>query len=383
MIYDVAIVGGGASGLMCANFLAQNKNLKIAIIEKNSTVAKKIKASGGGKCNITNISVSSDNYLGDKSLIESTLGSFSDSDLLNFLHLRGLKPVIKKGRFYFCPRSSDEIITLLYSGAKGVTIYLNHDVLEIKEGFKIITNKGEINAKIVVIASGGESYKELGASDISQRIAKSFDIATRAFEPALVGLTLQKDDFYLKELSGVSVRVSIRVREKIIKEDLLFTHRGISGPAVLTASLYWQKGAIEIDFLDGFELNQIFKSKKFISTVLPLPRSFIKKYLEHFGISDKIPSQLNKDEIEIVKRLKNYTLAPAGNFGFKKAEVSRGGVLSSELENSFEAKKIKNLYFIGEAVDVTGELGGYNFQWAFSSGVVCARNILDSLKTNS
>lgn len=377
MIYDVAIIGGGASGLMCANFLAQN--LKIALIDKNASLAKKIKISGGGKCNITNVSVGSENYLGDENLIKSTLKAFSKDDLIEFLTSKGLDITLKKGKFYFCSKSSQDIIDVLLKNLKNISFYKSSEVLAVADGFKIITDRGEISSKIVVVASGGESYKEIGASDIALKIANSFDIEIKAFEPALVGLTLQREDFYLKELSGVSVKVAIKVGEKVIREDLLFTHRGISGPAVLNTSLYWKKGSIIIDFLDGFDINEIFKTKKFISTALPLPKSFIKKYLEHFKIIDRPASQLNKDEIEILKRLRNYSLSPAGNFGFKKAEVSRGGVLSSELEKSFESKRVKNLYFIGEAVDVTGELGGYNFQWAFSSGVVCARNILSNL----
>ena len=190
-------------------------------------------------------------------------------------------------------------------------------------------------------------------------------------------MTLQKDQFWMKELSGLSCYVHIIVNDKILKEDMLFAHKGISGPSVLSASLYWQKGTISVNFLPNDNIiNLINNSKKLISSVIPLPKRLSKAILKALDIEDIESPKLSKQAIENLKKIHNYEFAPAGNFGFTKAEVSRGGVLCEELNRyTLESLDVENLYFIGEVVDITGELGGYNFQWAFSSSVICARNI--------
>jgi len=191
-----------------------------------------------------------------------------------------------------------------------------------------------------------------------------------------VGLTLQKEQFWMKELSGLSCYVHIRVADKLLKEEMLFTHKGISGPAVLSASLYWQKGDISIDFLPDKRVEDCMKGKKLLSSVLPLPKRLAKALLEVLGVADKVCSELTKGERKKMQALHHYTFSPSGNFGFAKAEVSRGGVVADALcLKTLESKKIKNLYFIAEVVDITGELGGYNFQWAFASGFVCGKTL--------
>lgn len=222
-----------------------------------------------------------------------------------------------------------------------------------------------------------QNYQTLGASDIGLKIAKDFGLKVKEFSPALVGMTLQKDQFWMKELSGLSCYVNIKVNDKILKEEMLFAHRGISGPAVLSASLYWQKGNMSINFLPDDNIFDLIKgSKKLLSSVIPLPKRLSKAILDALHVEDmecKKISSLMKEKLE---KIHDYQFAPAGNFGFTKAEVSRGGVIGSELDfKSMQARHVENLYFIGEVVDVTGELGGYNFQWAFSSGMICARAI--------
>jgi predicted Rossmann fold flavoprotein len=169
--------------------------------------------------------------------------------------------------------------------------------------------------------------------------------------------------------------VALKVGDKTFKDSLLFAHKGISGPSVLNASLYWQKGKVSIDFLPSHNLKTILNqdTKKQLSSVLPLPKRFTKAFLKTIKLKDNAISKLTNIEQQKLYMLNNYDFAPAGNFGFSKAEVSLGGILTDELKESFEVKKVKNLYFIGEALDITGELGGYNFQWAFSSGYVCAK----------
>ena len=382
MLYDIIIIGAGASGLMCAAHLHPKQ--KVLLIDANDKIARKIKISGGGKCNITNKNVTPNNYVGDQSFVQKTLKRFDNEALLQFLRQNGVEPVLRKGEFYFCKKSSDEIIELFRRLTKKREFLLGTKVLSVQkqqEQFIVETTKGVKKAKKVVVASGGESYKSIGASDIALQIAKDFDISYTPFTPALVGMTLQKEQFWMKELSGISVDVVIDVGAKKIQGSLLFAHRGISGPAVLNASLYWKKGLLGVDFLPGSDLEKLFKQggKKFVSSILPLPKRFMKAFLSHIEVQDKECSRLSKEERQKLGTLQHYSFAPAGNFGFSKAEVSLGGVHTDEVTDVFESKKLKGLYFLGEALDVTGELGGYNFQWAFASGYLCAKKLNKSL----
>ncbi len=381
-IYDVLILGGGASSLMCASHL--KSSLDVAIIDNNPKLAQKLKVSGGGKCNITNVELSCDNFDGDASLVRSALEVFSKDDLLEFLQRNNIQAVIRKNRYYFCPNSSDEIINVLKKQSSKAEILLNTTVILVKkidDIFEVTTSKGLFMTNNLVVATGGKSFKTLGASDIGLSIAKSFDIKVKEFTPALVGMTLQPKEFWMKDLSGLSCYVHIRVDEKLLKEEMLFAHKGISGPCILSTSLYWKKGNISIDFLPNDSIFALSKnSKKLLSSVIPLPKRLSKALLSAIDVQDIECRKITSSMKEKLAAIHNYEFAPAGNFGFTKAEVSRGGILAKELdEKTLESQKIKNLYYIGEVVDVTGELGGYNFQWAFSSGVLCAR----ALNSNS
>lgn len=375
-IYDVIILGGGASGLMCASFL--DKTLETAIVDVNEKVGKKLKISGGGKCNITNVHVSPQNFDGDSELLSSVFGVFSKEDLLDFLELNHVALELRKERYYFCKNSSDAIIEVLKK--KSSPTFLNHEVLSVQKEediFLIQTSQGTLKTKKLVVATGGKSYQSLGASDIGLKIAKDFGIKVKEFSPALVGMTLQKEQFWMKELSGLSCFVKIEVANKILEEEMLFAHRGISGPVVLSASLYWQKGNISIDFLPSNNIFELIKgSKKLVSSAIPLPKRLSKALLEALEVEDVECKKITQEQKAKLSFIHAYQFAPAGNFGFTKAEASRGGVLAKELNfYTMESLKVQNLYFIGEVVDVTGELGGYNFQWAFSSGVVCAKGL--------
>jgi hypothetical protein len=376
--YDVIILGAGASGLMCASNLGKKKS--VLVIDTNDKVARKLQISGGGKCNITNVFVDVDNFDGDTLLVKSVLKKFSKESLINFLERSRVPLEIRKGRYYFCQNSAEDIIELLKRSAKHSEILLNTQIIKVdkeKEDFCIQTSKGEFFAEKVVVATGGKSFANIGASEIGLEIAKNFGIEVQEFTPALVGLTVQKEQFWMKELSGLSCYVHIKVGEKLLKEEMLFTHKGISGPAVLSASLYWKKGLLSIDFLPNLaDLEELKSSNKQLSTLLKLPKRLAKALLVAVELKDKVGKKLQGEDLIKLKNLQNYSFAPAGNFGFTKAEVSRGGVISEELLfDTLEAKKVKGLYFIGEVVDITGELGGYNFQWAFSSAYVCAKAI--------
>ena len=380
-IFDVLILGAGASGLMCAGELQHKSNYHVGVIEGNVKPAQKLKISGGGKCNITNVNVTAQHFFGDETFVENVLKEFSKKDLLKFLHVNSVDLELRKERYYFCKKSSNEIINLLLKRCKGVEFFYSHKILSVtfvNELYSVQTNRKTFKTKKLVVATGGESFKNIGASDIGLKIASLFQLDTFSFTPALVGLTVQKDQFWMKELSGISCMVRVRVNSKVVEEELLFAHKGISGPAILSASLYWKKGEMCIDFLPNDDLHVIMNgSKKLISTAIPLSKRFMKLFLEHIGIEDKPCNRLNESEKEKLSSLKNYCFSPAGNFGFTKAEVSRGGVNTDDLHaKSLMSKKHEGLYFIGEVVDVTGELGGYNFQWAFSSAVVCSKAIV-------
>ncbi|NOQ30818.1 MAG: aminoacetone oxidase family FAD-binding enzyme [Helicobacteraceae bacterium] len=373
--YDVVILGGGASGFMAAGYLAQNSSLKVAIIEGNAKTMQKVKVSGGGRCNFSNVKVDSTHYDGDEAYVSKVLDSFCKDDTLEFFRRRNLKSTIRSDKYYFCKNSADDIMNILKDECSGVTIYLNEKIISVKDGYIVETSKQKLSAKVVIVASGAESFKTLGATSIGLEIAKSFLLSATPFSPALVGLTLQPSQFWMKELSGISLNAKISVGSKVLHEDLLFAHKGISGLVTLSASLYWKKGDLSIDFLPNERVN--FNSKKHISTGINLSKRFLKSFLKVCELADKPLNKLDKKESEILlANLHNYTFAPAGTFGLSKAEVCRGGVKTEELSESLESKNNKGLYFIGEVVDVTGELGGYNFQWAFSSAIVCSRNIL-------
>lgn len=323
------------------------KDRSVCIIDANEKIGEKIKISGGGKCNITNKFMSADYFLGEEDFIKQTLTRFNEKDLLDFLHKNAvipkLDPKIVKGT-YFC-NSSSEVINMFINLTKHCKFRLGTKVLdvlyeEIKEEFVIFTNKDEIKAKKLIVASGGLSYASVGASDIGFQIATKFGHTVNKLDPALVGFTVQKEQFWFKELSGLSVDVKIKVRDKSIVGKMLFTHKGCSGPAILTSSLYWKKGSITIDFL-------------------PKKDSYLPK---------RFKQQIKNLDTNTTIDLHNYEMSPAGNFGYTKAEVTKGGISTNEIKENFESKLQKNLYFIGEVLDVTGELGGYNFQWAFASG---------------
>lgn len=357
MIYDIAIIGGGASGLMLASLLP--KDLKIAIIEKNSAIGQKIKISGGSKCNVTNEFINSSHYLGEQSFIEQVLENLSVKQLLEFLKKNGVHPhlneKIVKGTF-FC-KSSQEMLNMFTTLTKHCHIHLNCEVLDVQydELYTLQTTTKNILAKKLVIASGGLSYPSLGASGIGFDIAKKFGHTINTLNPALVGFTVQKEQFWFKQLSGLSLEVAINVENKRLEGSLLFTHKGCSGPVVLSASLYWKKGTLQIDFLP--------KKDSY------LPKRFLKAFKENCG-----------DEKNYKKLLRSYTMAPAGNFGYTKAEVTKGGVDTSQIQvDSMESKLQKDLYILGEVLDATGELGGYNFHWAFSTAFTCAKHLKGTL----
>jgi len=375
-MHKTIIIGGGASGLMLASLFPKNS---ATLIESNSKLGAKILVSGGGSCNITNALMGSEYYLGDSSFIKPSLKRFNQDALLRWLERQNLSAVIKKSTQYFCPNSSKEIVDIFIKQSQKQDIRLDEKVLEVsKEGdvFYVKTNKQTYKASQVVVASGGLSYPILGASAVGYDIASSFGHTITATSPALVGFTVQREQFFFKELSGSSTDVVIRVGDNICEGGLLFAHKGISGPAVLDASLFWQKGKIEIDFLPDFEWSSIKGSKKQISSLLSIPKRVTKAFLIQLHLEDKPYNQLTRQEVEKLQSLSHYIFAPAGTFGYSKAEVTRGGISTLDVNrDTMMSQKSDGLYFVGEVLDVTGRLGGYNFQWAFSTAYSCAMEL--------
>lgn len=374
MIYDVIIIGAGASGL----FLGANlKGKKIAILEKNNSAGKKILASGGGRCNITNRFISAKNYIGEQKFIEQILKVLIPNQVLKFFS--ELKFSEQKQNQFFCDSGAKSVLSVLLK-RQNVDIFYNKEVLgakKVDEIFEILTKDEKFRARNLVIASGGLSYKALGASDIGYKIANDFGIETSTLAPALVGFSVQKDEFWFKELSGVSLNADVKINSKNeshkFSGDLLFTHRGISGPAILNASLFWQKGRICINFLSKFSEKNLIDGKKQLSSVLPLPKRFVLEFLKNFSLKDRAFYEFSDEERQIIKRLFAYEFAPAGTFGFERAEVTKGGIKSEFLDENLQASNVRGLYFIGEVLDITGMLGGYNLHFAFASALKVAR----------
>lgn len=373
---QIIIIGGGASALMLASLLPKNS---ATIIESNAKAGAKILVSGGGKCNITNTLMGTQYFLGDERFVQQPLKNFNEKALLRWLERQNLHPVLRKETQYFCKDSAKELLEIFLKESRKQKVCLNEHVLEVTKRddiFYVKTNKKTYTSKVVVVASGGLSYPKLGASSIGYEIAESFGHTIVKTAPALVGFTVQKEQFFFKELSGVSTEVKIRVGDNVCEGALLFAHKGMSGPAVLDASLYWEKGKIEIDFLPGFSWKNVEGSKKQISSLLPMPKRVTKAFLLQLSLEDKPYHQLTVKERETLQALSHYSFAPAGTFGYSKAEVTKGGVATSEVDGStMMSQKEEGLYFIGEVLDVTGRLGGYNFQWAFSSAYSCAKSL--------
>ena len=404
-IYDVLIIGAGAAGL----FLAANlRGKSVVLLEKNATPGKKILASGGGRCNVTNRRIDASNYLGDAVFVKNILKNLDFKDVLKFFG--ELKFNEQKQNQFFCESGAKDVLGVLLKRARqsGAQIFCgicvkgareiftdeNGQILEkLKseqtEFFEVLTENGDkFYAKNLVVASGGLSYKSLGASSIGYEIAQSFGISVTTPAPALVGFTAQKDEFWFKNLSGVCFPAEISVvcasKNAVNRElktprkfagDILFTHKGISGPAVLNASLFWQKGLITINFCPNFSIETAQKSKKQLSTVLPLPRRFTLEFLRAAGLSDKPYGEYKADETTKILRLFAYEFAPAGTFGFERAEVTKGGVDTDALDANCCRGDTRGLYFIGEVLNVTGMLGGYNLHFAFA----CAANLAKRL----
>ncbi len=378
---DMVVIGGGAAGLMCA-FVAGRRGRRVVVLEHNERVGRKIEISGGGRCNFTNTGTTAKNFLsGNPHFAKSALARYTPSDFVALVERHGIRYHEKKLGQLFCDGSSRQIIGMLLAEceAAGVRVVTGCRVSEVERGerFRLKTGRGEFEAESLVVATGGLSIPKLGATDFGYRLARQFGLAVVRPEPALVPLTLAPRDLALfQPLSGVSVSAVVRLGPAEFAENVLVTHRGLSGPAVLQISSYWSRGEeISIDLLPGTDARELLAARRRggaeLSTALGqhLPKRFAQVWCELFAPPRPLRAYTDAEVEAVAARLHDWRVSPAGTEGFQKAEVTRGGVHTDELSSkTMEARRVPGLYFVGEVVDVTGHLGGYNFQWAWASG---------------
>lgn len=378
---DVIIIGGGAAGLMCA-IEAGKRGRSVTILDHSPRLGRKISISGGGRCNFTNLYASSENYYSEQpDFCKSALARFTPSDFVDLLTQHRVPYHEKKLGQLFCDDSADQIVNLLVEECKAaqVEIRLDCGVRSVKKGndFQIETSRGLFSSDSLVIATGGLSFPKLGATDFGHRIAKQFNLKLINPRPGLVPLTLSSENLvHTVLLSGVSLPVTVGHQGKKFNESILFTHRGVSGPAILQiSSCMRQHDSIEIDLLPELDAGDWLIKHQRESTDLAtllgrkLPKRFAEIWCE-LNAPVKTLNHCKLKQLQEIGTLLNHWLLPIhGTEGYAKAEVTLGGVDTRELSSkTMEARSVPGLYFIGEVVDVTGWLGGFNFQWAWASG---------------
>lgn len=426
MQFDVIVIGAGAAGMMCAAQAGQ-RGRRVLLVDHGAKLGERIRISGGGQCNFTNRDVSADNYLSQNPpFCRSALARFSQWDFIAMVEAQGIAYHERHHGQLFCDVSASDIIDMLRDNCNGVGVQWAQPcsvkaIQRVETGqyrFSLASDRGRLRCHSLVIATGGLAVPKLGATPFGYHVATQFGLGVVAPKPALVPLALPPELLArLRPLAGVSVDAAVqctahpdsdtqnsgahnngigrgeqhRVGAKAktaapsvpFRESVLITHRGLSGPAILQASSYWQaegKGAVCIDLLPGLDaaawlLGQR-TSKALLSNVLArhLPRRFAQAWCALSGEDKPVNTYSNRALATVARALQNWTLVPAGTLGYAKAEVTLGGVDTTALSSkTLEASAVPGLYFIGEVVDVTGWLGGYNFQWAWSSGWVAGQ----------
>ena len=389
--FDVAVIGAGAAGLMCAAVAGQ-RGLSVVLIDHAEKLAEKIRISGGGRCNFTNLYAGPQNFLSQNPhFCKSALSRYTPQNFLDLMKRYRIAYHEKHKGQLFCDRSAEDIIDMLRAecDAGNVTWRMPCKVDAIdKQGelFRLATDRGEILARKVVVATGGLSIPKIGATDFAYRIARQFELKLIEPRPALVPLTFDEKAWQpFVALAGISLPVDIETGDKKsrghFREDLLFTHRGLSGPAVLQISSYWEPGtALTVNLLPEMDVAQTLIDgkgtvKKNLGNYLAqlLPSRLAEGWLQvnDFNPEARLADMQDKQLRRLGESLNRWQIVPNGSEGYRKAEVTRGGIDTRELsQQTMMANKVPGLYFIGEAVDVTGWLGGYNFQWAWASGFV-------------
>lgn len=387
--YDAIILGAGAAGMMCA-LTAGQRGRKVLLIDHAGEPGKKILISGGGRCNFTNLHTPPERYLSaNPHFAKSALRRYRPEDFIALVQRHHISWHEKKLGQLFCDGSARQIVAMLLEEcAKGqVELRLGNGVRELEHAdgmYRVSYGDEAAAAPALVIATGGLSIPKMGATGFAYDLARKFGLAVIAPRPALVPLTLGKDDTLFQSLSGVSADVAARCGKVAFREAALFTHKGLSGPAVLQISSYWTPGEeIGIDFLPQLGSSWLIDAKRShprsaLRTVLAhaLPARLAEALAEKIGLSAELANTPDRTLEEVQRRLSDWRFRPTGTEGFAKAEVTAGGISTGDLSSqTMQARNVSGLYAIGEAVDVTGWLGGYNFQWAWASGWVAGQSL--------
>ena len=395
-VCDVVIIGAGAAGLMCA-IEAGKRGRSVRVLDHAAKLAEKIRISGGGRCNFTNIHTAPENFLSQNPhFCKSALKQFTQQDFVAMVARHGIGYHEKTLGQLFCDNRSQDIIDMLLSeaGKAGVVPELKTSISAIEKaetGFhlRVETDDGTaetLSCASLVIATGGLSIPKIGASKFGYDVARQFGLNIVETRAALVPLTFQSEILErCKALSGVSVNAVVRCRKKNFSEAMLFTHRGLSGPGILQISSYWREGLeIEIDMAPHINVVAALLQakeqggKQNVETVLAeiLPKRLAQDLCTAHGLSGRIGEVANKRLSSLGSSVNSWAIMPAGSEGYRTAEVTLGGVDTHDLSSkTMQAQNVPGLFFIGEVVDVTGHLGGYNFQWAWSSGFVAGQHV--------
>lgn len=379
---DVIIIGAGAAGLFCALTAGQRRR-SVLVIEHAEKAGKKILISGGGRCNFTNLHTAPDNFISrNPNFHKSALARFTPQDFLELVRKHRIAYHEKKLGQLFCDESSQQILGMLMDECNRANVELRvncriQSVDKIGGNFVVETNQGRFESEAVVVATGGLSIPKMGATDFGHRLARQFGLKVTQTKPALVPFTLaEADRTVFSPLSGISVDALVKLGKRQFRENILVTHQGLSGPAILQISSYWNSGeAVEIDLLPDVNAEEFLvrerDSTKELKTVLGQhwPQRFAQSWATLNGESKPMRQYSNKELRTIAERIHRWRIIPNGTEGFRKAEVTVGGVDTGELSSkTLETRQVPGLFFIGEVVDVTGHLGGFNFQWAWASG---------------
>ena len=390
-IWDVVVVGAGAAGLMCA-ITAGRRGRRVLVLEAANRPGKKILMSGGGRCNFTNLHVDSDNFISSNpNFCKSALSGYTQWDFIELVQKHDIQYHEKTLGQLFCNSSSKDILDMLLAEAEKEKVNFktkcNIEKYEHKEFFELFTSQGNFMSKSLVVASGGLSVPTLGGSDFGYQIAERFGHKINELRPALVPFMFT-DSFKLmsEKLSGLSLPVCLSVAKNQFVDDILFTHRGLSGPAVLQISSYWREGlAVKLDLLPSLDcMAYLMKQKSeqpkaLLRTVFYrfLPRNLVLELEKLWWFEKKEVPLAELSELlfkTLADKMHNWNLRPSGTEGYRTAEVTLGGIDTNQISSkTMESKKQPGLYFIGEVLDVTGHLGGFNFQWAWASGYAAGK----------
>jgi predicted Rossmann fold flavoprotein len=378
--FDVIVIGAGGAGLMCA-FTAGQRGRRVLVLEHSERVGKKIAISGGGRCNFTNLGATAANYLSERpEFCKSALARYTPWEFVALVEKHGIPYHEKKLGQQFCDGSSRAIIDMLLKecAEARVEVRCGTRVHEISKdtSFRVCTEAGEITCESLVVATGGLSFPKLGATDFGHRLARQFGLRITKLRPALVPFTFAAEHSKLSDLSGVSLPVIARCGQGVFEEAALFTHRGLSGPAILQISSYWREGdAVILDLLPDARAENLLLTARTSGRTLSMvlseiwPNRMAEAWCARHALAKPLVHYRRQEFEEVHGLLRAWPFIPSGTEGYPKAEVTLGGVDTAELSSkTMEARKVAGLYFIGEVVDVTGWLGGYNFQWAWASG---------------